>query len=115
AFDAGGLGILAEVYEQPEELRAMVREFVVDIDKLLVQIEVSAQSANARELALAAHTLKSHSRTLGGLELAQRAFEIEQRGKKEHLAGDLLDLVGDLKPVHARFLVALNEHLNESN
>ena len=102
-FDAQALDILAEVYDEPGQLAAVIESFLPELAALIGRIEAAARAGDGRGFALAAHTLKSHAQLLGGRELAQLAAELEERGLA---AASGERRVAALHPAHNRLLAA---------
>ncbi|MBL9103195.1 MAG: response regulator [Myxococcales bacterium] len=105
-LDLRALDVLAEVYDEPGQLDAVLRKFLPDLGALIGRIAEAARTADARGLVLAAHTLKSHSQLLGGVELSLLAAEVERRGAEGSLGADLLQRIEDIHAAHARLLAA---------
>ncbi len=71
------------VGDDPEFLAEMVDSFVTDARELLSAMRRAVEDGDPQELRRPAHTLKSHCRTFGALELAGLCEEIEQRADDE--------------------------------
>ncbi|MEZ4453348.1 MAG: response regulator [Nannocystaceae bacterium] len=106
-FDPSALVLLAEVYDEPGQLDAAIQEFLPDVDRLIRRIEDAAFEEDARALVLAAHTLRSHSLTLGGPILSQLAHVLERRGLSGALGDDLGERIAELHRARDQFVAAL--------
>ncbi|MCB9703611.1 MAG: extracellular solute-binding protein [Myxococcales bacterium] len=104
-FDA--LVLLAEIYDEPGLLDATIQEFLPDVDHLIRRIEDAVSEEDAQALVLAAHTLRSHSLTLGGAALSELAYGLERRGLAGSFGEDLGERITELHVARGDFFAAL--------
>ncbi|MCA9636676.1 MAG: response regulator, partial [Myxococcales bacterium] len=106
-FDPEALVLLAEVYDEPGLLDATIQEFLPDVDHLIRRIEDAVSEEDAQALVLAAHTLRSHSLTLGGAALSELARGLERRGLAGSFGEDLGQRIAELHVARGDFFAAL--------
>jgi signal transduction histidine kinase/CheY-like chemotaxis protein/HPt (histidine-containing phosphotransfer) domain-containing protein len=78
------------------EFTDLVRVYLEDTPKSVVQLERAAMSGNVEGLIAPAHSLKSTSANLGALSLSEMAKKIEHGARSGALPGEPVMLVGEL-------------------
>ena len=98
--------------ENDKELLAeMIDCYLEDAPKRLRAIAAAMARADAPELRLAAHTLKSSSATLGAKTLSKICQELELAAKNGKIEGEA-DKVPQLEAEFERVKAALHQYIN---
>jgi signal transduction histidine kinase/CheY-like chemotaxis protein len=87
-------------------LGELIDTFVTDTTRLLAALRRSLDDGDAQELRRAAHTLRSYGETFGAADFSQLCRQLEERGKREELAG-AAGLVDDIEVEFGRLQEAL--------
>jgi CheY-like chemotaxis protein len=99
--------LLGIVEDDPQELATLVDLFIATAPESITQMRAALDALDANRLAMAAHTLKGSSASLGATTLREVCAQIEKNGREANLNG-AADLVASAAEELHRFCDALH-------
>lgn len=70
-----------------EFLIELLKQYLVDAENLMQQMRAGSDAADAKELEIAAHTLKSASANVGAMQLSAVCKELQEMGRSGEIEG----------------------------
>jgi two-component system, sensor histidine kinase and response regulator len=99
--------LLAMVGDDPGFVDELMDAYLADAPQQVAAVRDALDGGDAEGLVRPAHTLKSSSLSLGGVQVAEIARQIEERGRTGSIDG-VSALLADLEAAGGEFAIALH-------
>ena len=104
---------LSRLNARPDFMKELVKGFIADTKKLLIDMRLCIEEQNFDDIQGQAHAIKGSAQNIGAVAIAECAGNIARESRQQHL-GRLSDLYGELVEVSGKTIAALNQHLKDS-